>query len=69
MYTVYMLFVLIISSLFVFCTMCLHPIDRTLSSCYDKYKNVALDDFNNCDYVTHVTDIAKNDLVVIQLNI
>ena len=64
-----MLFVLIISSLFVSCTMCLHPIDRTLSNCYDKYKNVALDDFDNCDYVTHVTDIAKNDLVVIQLNI
>ena len=69
MYTVYMLFVLIISSLFVFCTMCLHPIDRTLSNCYDKYKNVALEEFDNCDYVTHVTDIANNDLVVIQLNI
>ena len=64
-----MLFVLIISSLFVSCTMYLHPIDRTLSNCYDKYKNVALDDFDNCDYVTHVTDIVKNDLVVIQLNI
>ena len=49
--------------------MCLHPIDHTLSNCYDKYKNVALDEFDNCDYVTCVTDIANNDLVVIQLNI
>ena len=49
--------------------MCLHPIDRTLSNFYDKYKNVALDEFDNCDYVTHVTDITNNDLVVIQLNI
>ena len=69
MYIVYMLFVLIISFLFVLCTMCLHPIDRTLSNCYDKYKNVALEEFDNCDYVTRVTDITKNDLVVIQLNI
>ena len=49
--------------------MCLHPIDRTLSNCYDKYSNVALDEFDNCDYVTCVTDIDNNDLVVIQLNI
>ena len=49
--------------------MCLHPIDCTLSNCYDKYKNVALDEFDNCDYVTRVTDITNNDLVVIQLNI
>ena len=49
--------------------MCLHPIDRTLSNCYDKYKNVALEELDNCDYVTRVTDITKNDLVVIQLNI
>ena len=60
-----MLFVLLVLS----CTMCLHPIDRTLSNCYDKYKKVALDEFDNCDYVTCVTDITNNDLVVIQLNI
>ena len=51
-------------------TMCLHPIvDRTLSNGYDKYSNVSLDDFDNCDYVTHVSDVSKNDLIVIQLNI
>ena len=55
--------------LFVFSTMCLHPVDRTLSNCYDKYKNVALDEFDNCDYVTEITDANNNDLVVIQLNI
>ena len=60
-----MLFVLLVLS----CTMCLHPIDRTLANCYDKYKNVALDEFDNCEYVTRVTDITNNDLVVIQLNI
>ena len=32
-------------------------------------KNVALNEFDNCDYVTRVTDITNNDLVVIQLNI
>ena len=55
--------------LFVLSTMCLHPVDRTLSNCYDKYKNVALDEFDNCDYVTEITDANNNDLVVIQLNI
>ena len=50
--------------------MCLHPtIDRTLSNSYDKYSNVLLDEFDNCDYVTLVTDVTKNDLVVIQLNV
>ena len=50
--------------------MCLHPIiDRTLSDGYDKYSNVSLDEFDNCDYVTHVSEVSKNDLNVIQLNI
>ena len=50
--------------------MCLHSIvDRTLSNGYDKYSNVSLDEFDNCDYVTHVSDVSKNDLIVIQLNI
>ena len=50
--------------------MCLHPIiDRTLSNSYDKYRNVSLDEFDNCDYVTLVTDVSNNDLVVIQLNV
>ena len=51
-------------------TMCLHSVvDRTLSNCHDKYTNVSLDEFDNCDYVTHITDVSKNDLIVIQLNI
>ena len=51
-------------------TMCLHPIvDRTLLNGYDKYSNVSLDEFDNCDYVTSVSDVSKNDLIVIQLNI
>ena len=50
--------------------MCLHSIvDRTLSNCHDKYTNVSLDEFDNCDYVTRITDVSKNDLIVIQLNI
>ena len=50
--------------------MCLHPIvDRTFSNGYDKYSNVSLDEFDNCDYVRHVSDVSKNDLIVIQLNI
>ena len=50
--------------------MCLHlTIDRTLSNSYDKYSNVSLDEFDNCDYVTLVTDVTKNNLVVIQLNV
>ena len=65
--------VYIVYMLFFFCvnfTMCLHPIiDCTLSNCYDRYSNVSLDEFDNCDYVTHVTDVSNNDLVVIQLNV
>ena len=50
--------------------MCLHPsIDRTLSDGYDKYSNVSLDEFDNCDYVTRISEVSKNDLIVIQLNI
>ena len=50
--------------------MCLHSVvDRTLSNCHDKYTNVSLDEFDNCDYVTRITDVSKNDLIVIQLNI
>ena len=50
--------------------MCLHPIiDRTLTDGYDKYSNVSLDEFDNCDYVTRVSEVSKNDLIVIQLNI
>ena len=50
--------------------MCLHSIiDRTLSNGYDKYSNVSLDEFDNCDYVTRVSEVSKNDLIVIQLNI
>ena len=50
--------------------MFLHPIiDRTLSNDYDKYSNVSLDEFDNCDYVTRVSEVSKNDLIVIQLNI
>ena len=50
--------------------MCLHSVvDRTLSNCHEKYTNVLLDEFDNCDYVTRITDASINDLVVIQLNI
>ena len=50
--------------------MCIHSVvDRTLSNCYEKYTNVSLDEFDNCDYVTRITDATSNDLVVIQLNI
>ena len=50
--------------------MCLHSVvDRTLSNCHEKYTNVSLDEFDNCDYVTRITDASSNDLVVIQLNI
>ena len=51
-------------------TMCLHPIiDRTLSDGYDKYSNVSFNEFDNCDYVTHVSEVSKNDLIVMELNI
>ena len=50
--------------------MCLHPnVERKLSSLYDKYENVTLDEFDNCDYVKNVTNVNKTDLVVMQLNI
>ena len=50
--------------------MCLHPtVDRTLSNCYDKYKNVSLEEFDNCNYVHNIVDVSSKDLVVIQLNI
>ena len=50
--------------------MCLHPVlDRKLSDLYNKYKNVNLDEFDNCDYVHKITDVGKTDLVVLQLNI
>ena len=38
--------------------MCLHPkVDRQLSNLYSKYNNVALDEFDNCDYVHEITDV------------
>ena len=50
--------------------MCLHPtIDKKLSTLYDKYENVVLDEFDNCDYVHRITEVGYTDLVVIQLNI
>ena len=50
--------------------MCLHPkIDRQLSNLYSKYDNVALDEFDNCDYVHEITDVDQTDLVVLQLNV
>ena len=50
--------------------MCLHPVlDRKLSDLYSKYKNVNLDEFDNCDYVHKITDVCQTDLVVLQLNI
>ena len=50
--------------------MCLHSVvDRMLSNCHDNYTNVSLDEFDNCDYVTGITDVSKNDLIVIQLNV
>ena len=51
-------------------TMCLHPtIDRQLSNLYSKYNNVALDEFDNCDYVHEITDVERSDLMVLQLNV
>ena len=50
--------------------MCLHPkVDRQLSNLYSKYNNVALDEFDNCDYVHEITDVEQSDLVVLQLNV
>ena len=63
-------FVYMLLFVYVNLTMCLHSIvDHTLSNGYDKYCNVSLDEFDNCDYVTHVSEVFKNDLIVIQLNI
>ena len=61
-----MLFCLLLLAL----KMCLHPVlDRKLSDLYSKYKNVNLDEFDNCDYVHKITDVCQTDLVVLQLNI
>ena len=50
--------------------MCLHlNTDRKLSNLFDKYENASLDEFDNCDYVKNVTDLQRNDLVVMQLNV
>ena len=50
--------------------MSLHPIiDHTLSSHYDKYENVSLDEFDNCDYVTHITNTSNKNLIVFQINV
>ena len=50
--------------------MCLHPtIDRKLSNLYDKYQNISLEEFDNCDYVHRVQDVNQSDLVVMQLNV
>ena len=50
--------------------MCLHPvIDRQLSNLYSKYNNVALEEFDNCDYVNAITGVDQSDLVVLQLNV
>ena len=51
-------------------TMCLHPIiDQNLSNTADNHAGVYLEDYDNCDYVYRLTDVKKNDLVVIQPNI
>ena len=51
-------------------TMCLHPkLDIQLATVYNKYENVDLAEFDNCDYVDKVTNVTANDLVVMQLNI
>ena len=61
-------------TLFYFCslflTMCLHPrLDCKLSSLWEKYENTPLDEFDNCDYVDHVTNVNTNDIAVMHLNI
>ena len=56
--------------LYVLFIMCLHPIiDHTLSSHFDKYENVSLDEFDNCDYVTRITNTTNKDLIVFQINV
>ena len=50
--------------------MCLHPkLDSRLSTVYDKYENVDLVEFDNCDYVEKITNVTDTDLTVMQLNI
>ena len=50
--------------------MCLHPqINRKLSNLHNKFENVSLDEFDNCDYVHKITDVDQSDLVVLQLNV
>ena len=50
--------------------MCLHPVlDRKLTTLYNKYENVSLEEFDTCDYVHKITDVIPSDLVAIQLNI
>ena len=50
--------------------MCLHPkIDRQLSNLYNKYDHVALEEFDNCDYVHEIVDVDRSDVVVLQLNV
>ena len=50
--------------------MCLHPVlDRRLTTLYNKYENVSLEEFDTCDYVHKIIDVVPSDLVVIQLNI
>ena len=63
------LFVLFVLNILV-SKMCIHPtIDKNLSKLYNKYENVVLDEFDNCDYVHKILDADCNDLVVMQLNI
>ena len=51
-------------------TMCLHPkLNSRLSTVVDKYENVDLAEFDNCDYVDRVTNVTDTDLTVMQLNI
>ena len=65
-----MFFALHLLSLPLLCTMCLHPkLDSRLSTVYDKYENVDLAEFDNCDYVDKVTNVTDTDLIVMQLNI
>ena len=66
--TVYMFTVLVLI-LYTF-IMCLHPVlDRKLTTLYNKYENVSLEEFDTWDYVHKITDVVPSDLVVIQLNI
>ena len=66
LFIVYMLILMLLAPI-----MCLHPTtDRKLSSLYDKHRNISLEEFDNCDYVTKVYQMRnQSDLVVMQLNI